>query len=57
MITPEEFLKQMQGIKQYNHDNPEVTHINADNLMANTLTELGYGDGVKIFSEMWKWYS
>ena len=36
---------------------PEMSHIKADRLMCELLTELGYGEAVKIFEEMEKWYS
>ena len=38
-------------------DNPEVAHSKADKLMCELLTELGYGEGVKIFDDMFKWYA
>lgn len=38
-------------------DNPEVAHYKADMVMCELLSELGYGDGVEIFKDMFKWYA
>ena len=54
IITPKEFEAEMREITK---DDPETAHINADDLMLNLLTQLGYGDGVKIFENMERWYS
>ena len=35
----------------------ECDHIEADRLMCEVLKELGYGDGVKLFEELHKWYA
>lgn len=36
---------------------PEIAHYEADVLMCELLTELGYSEGVEIFKEMYKWYA
>ena len=36
---------------------PEMSHIIADRLICELLETLGYGEAVKIFEEMEKWYS
>ena len=35
----------------------EESHMQADGLMLDLLTALGYGRGVKIFNKMGKWYA
>jgi len=65
-MTPNEFLKKMKAIVKRNFDNqweqhklsdPENAHAEADALMCEVLKELGYGEGIKIFDGMEKWYS
>ena len=60
VITPQEFAEQMKDISEmensYGRD-PEMSHIKADEFIIEVLTELGYGDGAKIFDNMPKWYS
>lgn len=54
VISPKEFEKLMA----YYADmaDQEDRHIFADKAMCELLTNLGYGKGVKIFSDMEKWY-
>ena len=52
---PEEFRSKMKTLAE--DDDPESFHSYADDLMCETLTELGYGEGVKIFEDEEKWYS
>ncbi len=54
-ITPEQFKSRMQEIAS--DVDIEMSHYNADDLMCEVLKELGYGEGVKIFEEMAKWYA
>ena len=56
-MTPKEFEKRMVDIKQKDGFDPENAHGKADDLMCELLRELGYGDGVKIFESMHKWYA
>ena len=53
--TPQEFAKKMSQLA--GGDDAEADHIKADELMCQLLTSLGYGEGVKIFRDMYKWYS
>lgn len=53
--TPEEFAKKMSRIAE--SVDAEADHVKADELMCQLLTSLGYGEGVKIFRDMYKWYS
>lgn len=55
VITPRDFYTEMVRIAFT--ENQEMGHILADELMCSILTQLGYGDGVKLFEEMEKWYS
>ena len=62
VLTPEEFSIAMMQIKsgtcydERRYDE-EDQHRDADELMCNVLRSLGYGDGVDIFDDMYKWYS
>ena len=53
--TPQEFAEKMYQLAE--NGDAEADHIKADELMCQLLTSLGYGEGVKIFREMYKWYS
>ena len=53
--TPEEFAKKMYQLAGSGDE--EADHVKADELMCQLLTSLGYGEGVKIFRDMDKWYS
>ena len=57
-ITPEEFAKRMQGIKELYSDfhDTDERHVAMDDLMCELLRELGYGDGIDIFDNTSKWY-
>lgn len=37
--------------------NEEEAHIRADELLCETLRQLGYEKGVEVFENMGKWYS
>ncbi len=53
MLTPEEFAKQVEGM--LNKSAP-TAHIESDELMENTLRELGYGAGIELILELERWY-
>lgn len=55
MLTPEEFKNEMAFIDE-NYD-PETGHKMMDELMAETLSCLGYKDGIDIFNRSMKWYA
>ena len=61
MTTPKEFAEKMKSIAEteteYKALDVEVRHVDMDNAMCELLTELGYGEGVKIFKNCYKWYS
>ena len=54
VMTPEEFAVAM---KEVTYEGIEEGHAAGDTLMENLLEKLGYGEGVKIFQEMTKWYA
>lgn len=54
-MTPEEFKEKMTEI--CNGNNCEEDHKKADALMCAILTELGYGDGASVFSQLHWWYA
>lgn len=64
-ITPDEFRLRMKEISGDEKVSPygvgyidvEESHMQADGLMSDMLTALGYGQGVKIFEKMGKWYA
>ena len=57
LISRQEFADEMRRIADDQRHDEEIKHIEADDLMMRTLTALGYGEGVIIFSEMNKWYA
>lgn len=54
-FSPKEFANEMRCLDEMN--DPEIGHYKADKLMCELLTKLGYGEGVKIFEGMGKWYA
>lgn len=56
-MTPYEFKDSMWRIRIDPHGTPEDKHIEADDLMCELLTKLGYGNGVEEFEKMERWYS
>lgn len=54
-MPPEVFAEKMKNIFK-NYDT-EAAHIEADDLMAEVLSTLGYEKGVQIFSSNEKWYA
>lgn len=53
-IPREQALEQMQA---QNCGDPEGDHIRADKVMCEVLTSLGYGELVKAFETIKKWYA
>lgn len=54
-IDPEEFFHRM--LKISSSDDQEENHGEADRLLCQVLAQLGYGDGVRVFRNMAKWYA
>lgn len=59
-MTPEEFERRMfticGGDDFYDYD-PEISHKQADELLCEVLTQLGYEKGIAIFRSATKWYA
>lgn len=53
-LTPEQLLKAMKAI---NKGDREAAHIDADDLLCETLKALGYGQALKVYDDMDKWYA
>lgn len=51
------FTEQMNNLKTLYSGDPEMFHRHADQLMMDTLSELGFSEGVSIFNESEKWYA
>lgn len=51
------FKEAMSNIRQKYGDDAEGCHKAMDILMCETLTKLGYGEGVEIFMNSKKWYA
>ena len=59
-LTPEEFHQQMRNIRDKwydNYDDEEACHEAMDDLMCELLDDLGYGDGVSVFTSTPKYYA
>lgn len=58
-MTPKEFKEEMQKIvdKEDADGDREKCHVEADALLCKVLKQLGYGDGVKVFNDLGKWYA
>ena len=57
MMTPEEFWLKMCTLQTKYNNNPEILHIEMDELMCKLLCELGYGKGIDVFKRAEIWYS
>ena len=57
VMTPEEFEQKMRAIRDDEDGSTETDHVKADGLMCDLLRALGYGEGVKVFVDMTKWYA
>lgn len=51
----EPYIEQLKA--EQNNDDTEYAHSAADNILCKLLTELGYGDVVKEYSKIEKWYA
>lgn len=54
-------MRELAGEKneygQYCPDDPEYVHGEMDDLLCEVLESLGYGEGVEIFRNTYKWYA
>jgi len=56
-ITPADFEKMMQEIKDDYGGDEEAVHMKMDKLMCEVLKQQGYSSGVEIFENTDTWYS
>jgi len=56
-FNPTLFAAMMARIEKTYPDDPEVAHDCADKLLCRALNAAGYGDGVRIFHAITKWYA
>lgn len=56
-MSPAEAAAAMRVLLENNDDDPESTHSDADELLCEVLTNLGYGETVDAFLAMKRWYS
>lgn len=56
-MTPEEFEKEMNAIRERCKNDPERFHRHADELMCIVLKAYGFSAGIDIFEKTKKWYS
>lgn len=54
-MTREEAIEKLKK-EQASHDT-EIAHVNADDVLRDLLTALGYADVVKEYDEIRKWYA
>ena len=52
----EHFAERMRAIRLEYENEEDVCHVKMDDLMCDTLAELGFEEGVRIFRETPKWY-
>ena len=55
-MSHEEAIISLKDILAYGHD-PETDHEEADNILCEFLSELGYDDVVNLFQQVQKWYA
>lgn len=56
-ITPEEFYQKMIEIRKTKGFDEEDIHRDMDDLLCETLKQLGYSKGVEVFEDTHKWYA
>lgn len=56
-IAPEEFYQKMIEIRKTEGFDEEDTHRCMDDLLCETLKQLGYSKGVEVFEDTYKWYA
>ncbi len=57
VLTPDQFTAAMKRLYDETGGDEEGFHSRADALLCEMLTELGYGEGIKIFEDADKWYA
>ena len=60
-MNPEEFAEKMKELSErqskWGGCDTEWNHTDMDELMCSVLSDLGYGEGVEIFRNTYKWYA
>lgn len=56
-MTPEEFKRKLIRINSDPENTTECVHRAMDEVMCKVLEQLGYGEGVQIFKQTYKWYA
>lgn len=58
MITKvDNYFSAMEKMRKLTNHDPETSHMEADQILCEFLTALGYGELVKIYEELDKWYA
>lgn len=57
VMTPEEFYQEMISLQKNHEEDTELVHILMDDLMCELLEKMGYGKGVGVFYNTYKWYA
>lgn len=50
-LTPEDFAARMRELAALSAIDPEFAHAQADGLMAHVLIQIGYHNGIEVFTE------
>jgi hypothetical protein len=58
-MTPEDAKRELNYIldRQKNGESPEETHIDADDILCELLSYLGYDDVVNLYQQVDKWFA
>ena len=56
-LTPKQFKREIEKIIKgdINQDDPEMFHCVTDDLIEETLTKLGYGEGIELIKSRIRW--
>ena len=57
MITDKELAEKLQVILDKGSGDQEVEHCDADELLCDTLTELGFTESVSVYRNIPKWFA
>ena len=56
-MTKDQAIEALKAIKANNGTDFEMAHVEADKLLCELLTALGYGDVVTEYNTIGKWYA
>ena len=57
ILSPAEFATRMRQIAEIYRYDEEAVHVAMDNLMCDLIKSLGYGEGVEVFDNTYKYYA